>query len=447
MPDSPKQLAGRVEAALDRADRMLFTVTPREELDVAARWQQVADQAWCGQLRHVVASTARMTPAERDFAGDELALALGLSPGAGRALVWSYGAIAALPGLVEAVESGRLTQRHVSACMHVLDETGLSLEQRQAVALIALARYVDQTPAQWADVVRRLVLTVDPQAARRRRDGASDRRRAEFFPRADQQGAIWLQAPVELIAAAEARVSAQARRLKAAGDPRTMEQLVCDVALELLTNGVLDGASAAPFEVHVLTPLSLLEGDDSELAEVPGFGPLLPDTARELARRTGGFTPIVLDEDGHATTVGDRVPADTVRRAAERAEPTGPAAQRPAPTDLFLTAAVEAMRRPPVLRELASSGYRPGPRLTRFVQARDRTCVFPGCRRPAARTDLDHREPWPRGRTRADNLQCLCRRHHRAKHAVFTVQLDTDGRTTLWITRGGWVFRRRPAGL
>jgi hypothetical protein len=71
--------------------------------------------------------------------------------------------------------------------------------------------------------------------------------------------------------------------------------------------------------------------------------------------------------------------------------------------------------------------------------------VFPGCRRPARRTDLDHRTPWPRGSTSADNLQCLCRHHHRAKHAVFTVLADTDG-TTVWITRGRWVFRRRPPG-
>ncbi|MBC7677741.1 MAG: HNH endonuclease, partial [Pseudorhodobacter sp.] len=64
---------------------------------------------------------------------------------------------------------------------------------------------------------------------------------------------------------------------------------------------------------------------------------------------------------------------------------------------------------------------------------------------PARRTDLDHRTPWPRGSTSADNLQCLCRHHHRAKHAVFTVLTDTDG-TTIWITRGRWVFRRRPPG-
>ncbi len=431
--DTPKQLADRVEQALDLADRLLFTVTPREELDLAAQWQRMADQAWCGQLRHVVASTARMSSGDRDFAGDELGLALGLSPGAGRALVWECGAIASLPGLVEAVESGRLGPRHVKTVMRVLGEVSLTLEQRQAVALIALARYVDQTPAAWAELVRRLVLTVDPQAARRRRDERADERRADFYPRADQQGALWLQAPVEAVAAAQARVTAEARRLKAAGDERTMNQLVCDVALALLTDGTLSGQPAAPFEVHVVTPLSVLEGGDAEVAEIPGWGPLLPSTARGLARQAGGFSQVVVDAEGHVIAVGDRVRASTLRDAAQP------------PDDGFLVQAVRAMRQPPVVREPGSSGYRPSPRLTRFLRARDRTCVFPGCRQPAQLTDIDHRVPWPRGRTTADNLQCLCRHHHRAKHAVFRVVLDPDG-TVVWITRGGWLFRRRPSG-
>jgi hypothetical protein len=43
------------------------------------------------------------------------------------------------------------------------------------------------------------------------------------------------------------------------------------------------------------------------------------------------------------------------------------------------------------------------------------------------------------------NLAPLCRRHHRAKQAVFTVLRLPDG-TTRWITRGGWWFDRQPQG-
>ena len=135
----------------------------------------------------------------------------------------------------------------------------------------------------------------------------------------------------------------------------------------------------------------------------------------------------------------------TPARPTSPRERDGSRSDLPAAPDRFLSQAAQAMRRAPVERDLSSSHYRPGTRLSRFVQARDRTCVFPGCRRPARRTDLDHRTPWPHGRTSADNLQCVCRHHHRAKHAVFTVLAGADG-TVIWITRGKWVFRRRPQG-
>ena len=101
---------------------------------------------------------------------------------------------------------------------------------------------------------------------------------------------------------------------------------------------------------------------------------------------------------------------------------------------------------PPSLRDLTGSGYRFPPRLRRFLEARDRTCVFPGCGRPARKTDKDHRRPWPAGPTSADNGECLCRHHHRAKHAIFTVQHDPGTGDYLWISRGGWTFRRHPKG-
>ncbi|MCB0920614.1 MAG: DUF222 domain-containing protein [Actinobacteria bacterium] len=54
-------------------------------------------------------------------------------------------------------------------------------------------------------------------------------------------------------------------------------------------------------------------------------------------------------------------------------------------------------------------------RLRKAVRLRDRTCRFPGCTRRAEYTDTDHVVPWPEGTTRAQNLVCLCRRHHRLK--------------------------------
>jgi hypothetical protein len=55
--------------------------------------------------------------------------------------------------------------------------------------------------------------------------------------------------------------------------------------------------------------------------------------------------------------------------------------------------------------------------LRRAVIARDRHCQYPDCLRPSKWCDIDHIVPWQRGgETRLDNLQLLCRYHHRLKH-------------------------------
>jgi len=67
-------------------------------------------------------------------------------------------------------------------------------------------------------------------------------------------------------------------------------------------------------------------------------------------------------------------------------------------------------------REVA--GYRPTRMQRELVKVRQRTCSFPGCRRPARVCDDDHTTPYDRGgRTCECNLAPLCRRHHRAKQA------------------------------
>lgn len=80
---------------------------------------------------------------------------------------------------------------------------------------------------------------------------------------------------------------------------------------------------------------------------------------------------------------------------------------------------------------LDSDGYRPGTALIRLIKARDGRCRFPGCHVAARFCDLDHVLAWPTGATTADNLMCLCRRHHRIKqHPGWRVTLHHDGRST-----------------
>ena len=80
-----------------------------------------------------------------------------------------------------------------------------------------------------------------------------------------------------------------------------------------------------------------------------------------------------------------------------------------------------------------TTAYVPGKALTQLVKARDGRCRFPGCTLNVRFTDLDHARPWPAGATSADNLQSLCRRHHRVKQLVgWQVALRPDG-TVQWV--------------
>ncbi|NOJ61331.1 DUF222 domain-containing protein [Arthrobacter sp. 260] len=137
--------------------------------------------------------------------------------------------------------------------------------------------------------------------------------------------------------------------------------------------GVVDLASVLGVQpvVFVTVPVLTLLGGN-EPAELEGFGPIDPDTARNLAAHAKGFTRILTHpETGTVLSVGrDRykVPKD----------------------------------------------------LRKTVLVRDKTCRHPGCNRPGPVCDLDHTIPWHHGGTTSyDNLAALCRKHHLLKTAGY----------------------------
>jgi len=93
------------------------------------------------------------------------------------------------------------------------------------------------------------------------------------------------------------------------------------------------------------------------------------------------------------------------------------------------------------LLDYGRESYEPPQALKDFLIARDRTCRFPGCRRSAALSDLDHAQSWQDGgSTSPENLGALCRRHHRLKtHDGWNVTSHPDGSCT-WISPHGKKF-------
>jgi hypothetical protein len=96
------------------------------------------------------------------------------------------------------------------------------------------------------------------------------------------------------------------------------------------------------------------------------------------------------------------------------------------------------------LLDYGDTTYSPPAGLARHVRARDKTCAFPTCTRPADACDLDHNTPFPKGPTAAGNLHAKCRRAHRLKDQAgwHTEQLP-DG-SVLWVTPTGHVRVRPP---
>jgi len=136
-------------------------------------------------------------------------------------------------------------------------------------------------------------------------------------------------------------------------------------------------------------------------------------------------------------TVGDSELAKIVDRAVNRA--------RRAARDAAHRAASDRHAAGGCAHQLASPAYRPPPRVAELVTARDQTCRFGPCRRPAEHCDLDHTQPYQQGgRTCPCNLGGECRTHHQLKQHPRWSLAQTAGGEFCWTTPAGRSYLTRP---
>ncbi|MEJ2867977.1 hypothetical protein WCD74_09395 [Actinomycetospora sp. OC33-EN08] len=191
-----------------------------------------------------------------------------------------------------------------------------------------------------------------------------------------------------------------------------------------------------PAEVALRIRLSTLLGHDRHPAELPGLGGTLPEIAHRRARELGAATWQILVHDHHGRLqhlLGLRAPPDAARHPRHRrrtVQITAPAAlldalghtQQDEPWLAGLLAAYHRSRdRPPhehpATTDRDADRRLPGAALARWIDARDPTCIAPGCSVLAKRCEHDHTLDWHHGgRTRAQGLANLCKADHRAKH-------------------------------
>jgi hypothetical protein len=151
-------------------------------------------------------------------------------------------------------------------------------------------------------------------------------------------------------------------------------------------------------------------------------------TRADARARSGGSASAAAGGSGDAGLVGRitlTIPAGLLRPADSPAEeePAGPSALAE-----ILTASLRAGAKAlsahrsrdaagGCTHEEASPGYRVPDRMRALVEARDQTCGFPTCRRPAWRCEQDHTVAHRLGGpTCPCNLSPECSRHHHLKH-------------------------------
>jgi hypothetical protein len=320
----------------------------------------------------------------------------------------------------DTLSAGMITPAHLWVLATVTRDAtpALCSEVERQVLAKAVAR--GWTPAQLADAARLALVKADP-------DGAEQRARDAKTSRSD----VTLRSDEDMMAALIARTDAwtarqtmdeinrRADQMRRDGDPRPIGQLRAAALAQALlgaeTNDEpvdgepVDGEqeeqqpTATPVArtpkrataLLLITLPTLLGGDQPGWLD--GYGPITASLARRIAAGDITFRRLLLDPE------------------------TG----RP--------------------RDLSDTSYQLSAEMRRWIDARDRTCRFPDCRRRAIYCDADHAVEWPAGKTSCANCGLLCRRHHNLKTSKKWRLVRNNDDSVDWHSPNGFHWHVDPA--
>ena len=253
----------------------------------------------------------------------EVAALLTLSRRSAANLVEFATSLARLPATMAALYAGRIDRERADVIAY---ETAL-LDDALATAVeqLVIEDAPSLTKGKLRERVRRAVLAADPDAARRRAEAAAKDARVELInERAGTAGLAGRDLPVAATLAADQRIDAWARQLKACGVKARLTQLRAAVFLSLLTGhdpltflppadaeqkppaaqdgGPGDGTGSGPEapgpeapgpeapgpvglrgSVHLTLTLAAWLGITKSPGDIAGFGPATAETCRQLA--------------------------------------------------------------------------------------------------------------------------------------------------------------------
>ncbi|HEX9359466.1 MAG TPA: DUF222 domain-containing protein, partial [Streptosporangiaceae bacterium] len=276
-------LSGASAADLDDA-ALVSSVTGWRKVTSWAQGQELAAVAELGRRRGVTCDVApERAPAEElaaVFAPNEVALALTLTQCA--ADYWMSLAVslaARLPGTLAALRTGSIDLARAK----LIDQftTPLEGDLARKVEDRVLAKAPHQTTGQLRAALQRAVISVDPEAAERRRKQAERNARVELAGEPEGTASLFGRyLPAAQAAAAWARVSAIAKALEKGGAAGGIDLLRAQVFIRLLLGAPLvpPGAPEPP-AAGPLDPADPSSGSDCP-AGPSGSGPGAPDASQ-----------------------------------------------------------------------------------------------------------------------------------------------------------------------
>lgn len=455
---SDRQPGPRLAADLAVVDPV--ALSDDELVDVMAAWRRQASWAQAGELAAVAELARRRAGASSrtaEFTSAEVGLALGLSPRSADAHVDFALALAdRLPLTREALAQGRIDFLKARVVAH--GTAAVDAHVAAAVERRVLPGASGQTPGRLRARVERAVMALDPAGAERRREASEAERRVDCHDTGSGTTVLsGVHLPAGPAIAADNRLHAIARAIKAGGDPRTVDQLSADVFLSLLLGtqpGAIRPEAAVGAGFPVRGDLAGPPEDRSHKTSIAGDGdrgdprmPLSPALSPAVAAVTAGAV------GGRIGTVHLTVPLLTLLGlSTEPGEASGYGPLTAEITRQMAGAASDPKTRWCVTVTGSDGkpvhhghlGYRPSPEMAHVIRTLQPTCVFPGCSRPASACDLDHRVPYDRGgATCPCNMSPLCRRHHRVKQAEGWQFAEHAGRLR-WTTPAGKTYEVSP---
>lgn len=347
-----------------------------------------------------------------DAEREEVASALRLSPNTAQIRIDVARTLTNhLPTICSALATGEISAAHATVIAKESAEIisrGASESVIKEIEEKALAHAEFHTPSQVANKVRATIAKLAPEEFEDAVSIATDARKVSLFPESDgmctlvaflpAQDAQTIMLAIDKLARADVKENIHGGITPNSAlpsmldkDSRSIDMKRADALTQLASAYLARSVNELqthrrPVTVNLTIDLPTLLGLAENPGQIAGYGAIPASVARELA-------------------------ADAKWRR-------------------FITDPITGN-----LIDYGRESYEPPQDLKDFLIARDQTCRFPGCRQSARRSDIDHAQAWDDGgKTSADNLGVLCRRHHQMKtHGGWRLISNKDG-SCEWIS-------------